>query len=169
MNRKRNIIITIVIAGLLLVGGISVARSNNIVQNKKLTMTEMGLREASKQELQAPILNGLTEHTARMKIAIGEKFGIKNYSLYREGDPEDHGRGRAVDYMVYNNEKLGDDLVEFLVEHIDDLDIDYIIWKQRLYASRRHKYGVANTWGAMEDRGSITANHYDHVHVSFKK
>ncbi|MDS5742304.1 peptidoglycan-binding protein LysM, partial [Streptococcus pneumoniae] len=44
--------------------------------------------------------------------------------------------------------------------------ISYIIWKQRFYAPFDSKYGPANTWNPMPDRGSVTENHYDHVHVS---
>ncbi len=36
----------------------------------------------------------------------------------------------------------------------------YVIWRQR--------YNDGSGWDPMEDRGSITANHYDHVHVSFE-
>lgn len=45
--------------------------------------------------------------------------------------------------------------------------ISYIIWKQRFYAPVNNIYGPANTWNEMPDRGSVTENHYDHVHVSF--
>ena len=44
--------------------------------------------------------------------------------------------------------------------------ISYIIWKQRFYAPFNSIYGPANTWNPMSDRGSVTENHYDHVHVS---
>jgi hypothetical protein len=30
-------------------------------------------------------------------------------------------------------------------------------------------YGPENTWNLMPNRGGVTANHYDHVHVSFVK
>ncbi len=36
----------------------------------------------------------------------------------------------------------------------------------RFYAPFDSKYGPANTWNPMPDRGSVTENHYDHVHVS---
>lgn len=39
--------------------------------------------------------------------------------------------------------------------------VDYVIWRQRI--NTRDGRG----WRQMEDRGSITANHFDHVHVSF--
>jgi hypothetical protein len=40
------------------------------------------------------------------------------------------------------------------------LNIKYIIWKQRIW----HPGGGG--WEPIEDRGSVTANHYDHVHIS---
>lgn len=168
MNGKfKKILIAIGIASVALLGITQMARLGDVVEPKKLTLAELGLREASAEELKAPVLSGLTEHTAKMKIALGEKFDIDHYSLYRQGDPEDHGVGRAVDYMVYTDEAKGDEIAQYLTEHIRDLDVKYIIWKQKFYMPVRNIYGPANTWNDMPDSGSITANHYDHVHVSF--
>ena len=52
---------------------------------------------------------------------------------------------------------------------MEEFGIYYIIWKQRFYMSQYNIYGLANTWNLMPDRGGATANHYDHVHVSFAK
>lgn len=159
-----------IVAVVCVVKGVHFYATSFTTQTKqRLTFEEMGLREPSTIELEDITLTGLSEHTAKMKISIGEKFDIVHYSLYRQDDAEDHGTGTAVDYMVYSDEKKGNELVKFLTEHMDDLDIKYIIWQQKFYMPVRNIYGPANTWNLMPDRGSLTANHYDHVHVSFNK
>ena len=45
---------------------------------------------------------------------------------------------------------------------LETLGIMYIIYRQRIWDVRMASSG----WVPMEDRGSITANHYDHVHIS---
>ena len=61
---------------------------------------------------------------------------------------------------------LGDQIAEYAVKNMASRGINYIIWKQRFYAPYDSKYGPAYTWNPMPDRGSVTENHYDHVHVS---
>lgn len=90
---------------------------------------------------------GLQPQTAAFKEEIANLFGITSFSGYRPGDSGDHGKGLAIDFMVPERSELGD-------------------WKQRFYAPFDSKYGPANTWNPMPDRGSVTENHYDHVHVS---
>ena len=52
---------------------------------------------------------------------------------------------------------------------MNELGVYYIIWKQRFYMPQYNIYDPANTWNLMPDCGGATANHYDHVHVSFVK
>ena len=98
---------------------------------------------------------------------IAAKFGITNIGGYREGDPEDHGKGLAVDVMVPTNSELGDQVAQYAIDNMDRAGISYIIWKQQFYMPVNNIYGPANTWNQMPDRGGDTANHYDHVHISF--
>ena len=98
---------------------------------------------------------------------IAAKFGITNIGGYREGDPEDHGKGLAVDVMVPTNSELGDQVAQYAIDNMDRAGISYIIWKQQFYMPVNNMYGPANTWNQMPDRGGDTANHYDHVHISF--
>ena len=98
---------------------------------------------------------------------IAAKFGITNIGGYREGDPEDHGKGLAVDVMVPTNSELGDQVAQYAIDNMDRAGISYIIWKQQFYMPVDNIYGPANTWNQMPDRGGDTANHYDHVHISF--
>ena len=98
---------------------------------------------------------------------IAAKFGITNIGGYREGDPEDHGKGLAVDVMVPTNSELGDQVAQYAIDNMDRAGISYIIWKQQFYMPVDNIYGPANTWNQMPDRGGDTANHNDHVHISF--
>ena len=109
---------------------------------------------------------GLQPQTAAFKEEIANLFGITSFSGYRPGDSGDHGKGLAIDFMVPKSSELGDKLAEYAIQNMASRGISYIIWKQRFYAPFDSKYGPANTWNPMPDRGSVTENHYDHVHVS---
>lgn len=98
---------------------------------------------------------------------IAAKFGITNIGGYREGDPDDHGKGLAVDVMVPTSSQLGDQVAQYAIDNMDRAGISYVIWKQQFYMPVDNMYGPANTWNQMPDRGGDTANHYDHVHISF--
>ena len=109
---------------------------------------------------------GLQPQTAAFKEEIANLFGITSFSGYRPEDSGDHGKGLAIDFMVPESSELGDKLAEYAIQNMASRGISYIIWKQRFYAPFDSKYGPANTWNPMPDRGSVTENHYDHVHVS---
>lgn len=98
---------------------------------------------------------------------IAAKFGITNIGGYRAGDPDDHGKGLAVDVMVPTSSELGDQVAQYAIDNMDRAGISYVIWKQQFYMPVDNIYGPANTWNQMPDRGGDTANHYDHVHISF--
>lgn len=98
---------------------------------------------------------------------IAAKFGITNIGGYREGDPDDHGKGLAVDVMVPTSSQLGDQVAQYAIDNMDRAGISYVIWKQQFYMPVNNIYGPANTWNQMPDRGGDTANHNDHVHISF--
>jgi hypothetical protein len=53
----------------------------------------------------------------------------------------------------------GDSLAACALHNRDALGVSYVIWRQRIDTGSGFK--------PMEDRGSPTANHFDHVHVSF--
>jgi hypothetical protein len=58
-----------------------------------------------------------------------------------------------------DNHAFGDRLAEFAVSNLAKYRIEYVIYRQRI--------NFGDGWEAMEDRGGITENHLDHVHVSF--
>ena len=77
-------------------------------------------------------------------------------------DPGGHPSGKALDYMVMSDAGLGDAIAEYHIAHWDELGVEYIIWQQRMLSS------PGGSWSSMADRGSTTANHYDHVHVNYR-
>lgn len=104
---------------------------------------------------------GLQPHAAAYKEEVAAIYDIDSFSLYRPGDAQDHGAGLAVDFMVPVGSQVGDDIANYSINSMAENDISYVIWEQQIYGDWNQQ------WTAMEDRGSITANHYDHVHVSF--
>jgi hypothetical protein len=102
---------------------------------------------------------GLTQHGLIVLNAIRDHFPqIHSFGGYRPGDM-DHGSGNAVDTMI-SSRAQGDAVAAYVMAHAAELNVKYIIWRQRIW------YPSSGTWRGMADRGSITANHYDHVHVS---
>lgn len=101
---------------------------------------------------------GLGPNASRVYSAVRNQFpDMTNIGGYRAGDPGDHGSGRAVDIMVSGSR--GDQVAAWLQQNAGSLNIKYLIWEQRMWRP-------GSSWSYMEDRGSTTANHYDHVHVS---
>jgi hypothetical protein len=89
---------------------------------------------------------------------LGCRFGEPTmYGVAGRGGASDHPSGKAVDFMV--GRATGDALAACALANRDALGITYVIWRQRI------NYGSG--WQAMEDRGGVTANHFDHVHISF--
>ncbi|HFI0763186.1 TPA: LysM peptidoglycan-binding domain-containing protein [Streptococcus suis] len=112
---------------------------------------------------------GLQPQVAAFRAEVANAFGITSFSGYRAGDTGDHGNGLAIDFMVPQSSALGDQVAAYAVANVASKNISYIIWKQRFYSPYASIYGPAYTWNLMPDRGSITENHYDHVHVSFNQ
>ncbi|KGN30670.1 hypothetical protein N802_06345 [Knoellia sinensis KCTC 19936] len=100
---------------------------------------------------------GLGSNASTVCSGVRSNFGITNIGGYRAG-AGDHGTGRAVDVMVSGSK--GDAVAQWAINNMSELNITYVIWKQRIWLAG------ASGWRAMEDRGSATQNHYDHVHIS---
>jgi hypothetical protein len=71
----------------------------------------------------------------------------------------DHPSGLALDLMVRG--ERGDRIAACALANQEELGISYVIWEQRV------NYG--DGWERMSDRGSVTENHFDHVHISFER
>lgn len=117
--------------------------------------------EVTEAPIYDPSSDGLQAHVAQFKNEVANAYGITSFSTYRPGDGGDHGQGLAVDFMVPVGSALGDQIAQYAISQIGSSKISYVIWNQQIYGD----WNMA--WEMMEDRGSITANHMDHVHVSF--
>ncbi|MFG2075824.1 coiled-coil domain-containing protein [Nonomuraea maritima] len=113
---------------------------------------------------------GLTPRMISVRAEIMQNFPMRyGVGCLRPGDPGEHGKGRACDFMMSsggrmaggNDAATGDALAAWLIQNGPRLGVMYIIWKQRYYDIRS-----GGGWDPMSDRGGVTANHYDHVHVS---
>jgi hypothetical protein len=103
--------------------------------------------------------SGVHEGIVKVHEAVCANFpSITSYGTFR-GDGE-HAEGRAVDVMTSGS--TGWDIAEFLRANASALGIEYIIYSQNIWSVERGGEG----WRSMSDRGSTTANHYDHVHVT---
>ncbi|MDN5747095.1 MAG: hypothetical protein L0H64_00955 [Pseudonocardia sp.] len=102
-----------------------------------------------------------------VQSAVGEagielrcRFDVETvYGVAGRAGSSDHPSGRALDLMV--DRDPGEDLAEYAVDNMDRLGIKYVIYRQRI--------NFGSGWETMEDRGGVTANHMDHVHVSFDR
>lgn len=115
-------------------------------------------------------LGPVKPQTATVANTVGPMFGIKTVGGYRDPaaeqyDPNGHPAGLALDFMtndIADGKGTGDRLAKYLQDHAADLGVKYIIWQQHIWSVERADEG----WRAMEDRGSPTQNHMDHVHLS---
>ena len=108
------------------------------------------------------IQSHLTSNARSVYRAVCAAFGdsVSSFGGYRAGDPGDHGSGRAVDIMVSG--EPGWDIARYVQAHSGELHVTYVIYQQKIWLAGH----PTSQWRIMEDRGSRTANHYDHVHVS---
>lgn len=118
---------------------------------------------------QNPNINtdGLQPSAANFANDVANKYGTTDVYGLRPGDPGDHGTGNAVDVMTYDNTQLGQEVADYATSNMEANNISYVIYQQKFYAPTDNIYGPAYTWNEMPDRGDATANHMDHVHVSF--
>ena len=102
---------------------------------------------------------GVSPNIVKVHEAVCANFPeITTYGTFR-GDGE-HAQGLAVDMMTSGSR--GWEVAEFVRAHYSELGVNYIMYSQRIWSVERASEG----WRYVEDRGSTTANHYDHVHVT---
>jgi uncharacterized protein YgiM (DUF1202 family) len=101
---------------------------------------------------------GLTSNADAVYRAVCNAFPA--LTTYGGRDPHgEHVDGRAIDFMT--SPSLGNAVAAYLRANASALNVRSIIWAQRIWTPERSGEG----WRYMSDRGSATANHYDHVHV----
>lgn len=107
------------------------------------------------------VLAGTRPHVAAVGHRVARRFGLPLSSVlgYRPTavDADGHPAGLALDFMV--PPLVGDRVAAYVLANLDALNARYVIWRQR--------YNDGRGWSVMADRGGATANHMDHVHVSF--
>ena len=102
--------------------------------------------------------SGLVANAVEVYRAVCAAFPAVNAWGGRSASGE-HATGRALDIMSTGS--LGDAIAAYVRSHAGALRVSEVIWSQRIWTVQRAGEG----WRPMSDRGSATANHYDHVHV----
>ncbi|WP_405140557.1 hypothetical protein OG589_26755 [Sphaerisporangium sp. NBC_01403] len=114
--------------------------------------------------------DNITPRTRLMRAEVKSHFSLSfPVGCYRaENDGGEHPLGRACDFMLSSGgampsaaqAALGDQVAAWAIKNGRKLGVKYVIYKQRIY-----NLGFPG-WRAMSNRGGVTANHFDHVHVS---
>ncbi|WP_345459681.1 hypothetical protein [Nocardioides marinquilinus] len=103
--------------------------------------------------------SGVSENIKKVHAAVCAEFpDITTYGTFRSDG--EHSQGIAVDIMVSGD--YGWQVAEFVRKYYAELGVSYVIYSQKIWSVQRSGEG----WRSMSDRGSVTANHYDHVHVT---
>jgi hypothetical protein len=121
---------------------------------------------------QSPVIGDhMTPRMRRVMLAIDARFGpFPAIGCYRPGTSGEHPLGRACDFMLSTGGVMptsrwiqkGYQVARWAQANAARLGIMYIIYRQHIWDIRMASAG----WVLMPDSGSITANHYDHVHIS---
>jgi hypothetical protein len=104
--------------------------------------------------------SGLVPNAVAVHRAVCAAFpSVSSYGGVRN-DSGAHGTGQALDIMVTGS--AGDTIADYVRANAGALGVSEVLWSQKIWTVERGSEG----WRYMEDRGSTTANHYDHVHVT---
>lgn len=133
-------------------GGGGTAEDKELLDLKKMSTSGFG---------------GVQPHVAQVGNFMERVFpDILETGGLRPGDPQDHGKGLALDYMTSPGGTTGppgsplqDKISQYIQARWDNFATSYIIDKQRI--------DFGNGFEPMDNRGSVTENHGDHVHQSF--
>ncbi|MET0998413.1 MAG: SH3 domain-containing protein [Marmoricola sp.] len=105
------------------------------------------------------IEGGLQPAAVRTYRAVCNAFPELSAYGGQDGHGE-HVNGQAIDFMVPSS-SVGQRVADYLFAHRAEFDLFDIIWSQHIWTIERSGEGFRS----MSDRGSATANHYDHVHI----
>jgi hypothetical protein len=161
---------------------VAAARAQEAAQAKvaglrRMMATLVGQQQRIKRLLaqfkpQSPTIgDSITPRMREVRDEVDRRFGpFSAIGCYRAGNDGEHPLGRACDFMLSSGGVIpaaaaiqkGFDIAAWAQANASRLGIMYIIYRQRIWDVRMASSG----WVPMEDRGSITANHYDHVHIS---
>lgn len=108
---------------------------------------------------------GLQVETILAARAVSARFPqILNIGGVRADSLKWHPNGLAIDVMIPNyatpeGKALGDQIVAYVLDNADRFGVNHVIFRQEIYSR-------GGTHKRMSDRGGVTANHYDHVHIA---
>ena len=130
---------------------------------------------STSKEIELPPTSKLKseEHMQKDAIRVARAAAVKFPKIqsrggWRPGDShQDHPEGRAVDLMIPRwdtdeGKKFGDEVLDYFRSNAKQFNIEYFIWRQQFIPAE------GDDGYTMNDRGSPTQNHYDHVHITVK-
>ncbi|MBK8463858.1 MAG: SH3 domain-containing protein [Nigerium sp.] len=111
-----------------------------------------------------PTVLGLKPKAMVVYNAVTARWSFKSIGGYRASSLSNHQFGGAIDFMLTpgTDSAKGWAIANFVTANAAEFGIDHVIFEQKIWTPYKP------IWRPMENRGSITANHYDHVHVSVK-
>ena len=106
--------------------------------------------------------------SALIKTWGGKSWGISRFCT--SGGTSEHKEGRALDWHMDSRKakdrKKVNQMIDWITRNRGEvayrLGVMYIIWNQKIWSTYYQELG----WRKMASRGSWTANHKDHVHIS---
>jgi hypothetical protein len=105
---------------------------------------------------------GLTPDAVRVHRAICAAFpSVKSYGGVRADSLPEHPSGRALDAMI-SNKGTGWAIANYVRANAGRLGVSQVLFDRKIWTVQRGREG----WRSFSDRGSATANHEDHVHVT---
>ncbi|GAB4585195.1 peptidoglycan DD-metalloendopeptidase family protein [Nocardia sp. IFM 10818] len=114
----------------------------------------------------SPAEDGLQDGALRTLRCVVARFGMMDMrGVIPDDDYPDHRAGRAVEFIVGDDQAKGDQIVAFLQENAAAFQVDYVIWKQRSWTPEA---AAGIQWRPLEDRGDAARNHQDRVQVTIK-
>jgi len=115
-------------------------------------------RRSTDCDLNTSQLGAVRPHVRSAAQFLGCRFGEPTIlGVAGRGGASDHPSGKALDFMV--DRATGNAIANCALRDQEALGVSYVIWRQRI--------NFGEGWKPMADRGGVTANHFDHVHVSF--
>jgi hypothetical protein len=146
------------------------ARSPRRVNNRSLAhrthdrpRTRAPANEGPRTRNETGIPNGLRQNAANGARVVRE-MGFRGTigGLGHRAGRSDHPHGNAIDVMTNRDTAMGRRVAERFRQDHQRLGVKYVIYQQQIASPRTNWQ-----WQRMADRGSPTANHMDHPHISF--
>jgi hypothetical protein len=123
----------------------------------------------------------ITEATAHVLDQVEKSFPDSGWTCWSPhgGKESEHVLGRACDGTFGNSIgtaakgqalDLGWEVTNWLKDHAQELDVEYLIWQGRIWSVERDSEGWRQyDGGDMFDPDTVTGGHYDHVHFTVQE